>query len=51
MCCNVGYFGNNNSIPLLLDDLETLKDKGYDSADIAIVIGNSLSTTKRFGKI
>ena len=51
MGCNIGYFGNNNSIPLLLDDLETMKDKGYDSADIAIVIGNSLSTTKRFGKI
>ena len=40
-----------NSIPLLINGLERLEYRGYDSAGIAIVNENSLNVLKRSGKV
>ncbi len=46
----VGYVGDKNSIPLLLNGLERLEYREYDSARIAIVDENSLNVLKRSDK-
>ena len=51
MCGIIGYVGNNNSISLLLNGLERLEYRGYDSAGIAIVNEKSLNVFKRSGKV
>ena len=51
MCGIVGYVGYKNSIPVLINGLERLEYRGYDSAGIAIVNENSLNVLKRSGKV
>ena len=52
MCGIIGYVGNNNnSISLLLNGLERLEYRGYDSAGIAILNEKSLNVFKRSGKV
>ena len=43
--------GDKNSIPLLLNGLERLEYREYDSDCIAIVDENSLKFLKRSGKV
>lgn len=52
MCGIVGYVGSkNNALETLIDGLEKLEYRGYDSAGIAFVVNNNLNILKSKGKI
>lgn len=51
MCGIVGYIGKNNASNYLLDGLETLEYRGYDSAGIAILKDNVICVTKVVGRV
>ena len=51
MCGIVGYIGNDSAAPILLEGLEKLEYRGYDSAGVSVYNGQSLTTIKTKGKI
>ena len=52
MCGIVGYVGKNkNSLNVLIDGLERLEYRGYDSAGVAYVSNNELFIKKYEGRI
>ncbi|MDQ6655753.1 MAG: glutamine--fructose-6-phosphate transaminase (isomerizing) [Verrucomicrobiota bacterium] len=51
MCGIVGYVGRSEAGPILLDGLRRLEYRGYDSAGVAIVDGDSVETRKCAGRI
>ncbi len=51
MCGIVGYIGNKEKKEILLDGLQELEYRGYDSAGIAIIEGEKLSSFKAIGKL
>jgi glucosamine--fructose-6-phosphate aminotransferase (isomerizing) len=51
MCGIVGYIGKKNSLPIILEGLQRLEYRGYDSAGIALVKGEKLIVHKKAGKV
>jgi len=51
MCGIIGYSGQREPLPILLDGLSRLEYRGYDSAGIAIIDGESLTIEKKEGKL
>ncbi|MBT3797193.1 MAG: glutamine--fructose-6-phosphate transaminase (isomerizing) [Candidatus Marinimicrobia bacterium] len=51
MCGIIGYYGNKEITPILLNGLQRLEYRGYDSAGIALMDSNSIYTQKNSGKV
>ena len=51
MCGIVGYIGRRDCADVLMDGLEKLEYRGYDSAGIAVFDGGSIRTVKTRGKL
>ena len=51
MCGIVGYVGNKEKKEIILDGLQELEYRGYDSAGIATIKGDKLNNFKAIGKL
>ena len=51
MCGIAGYVGPKNAVDVVFDQLKRLEYRGYDSAGIAYLEGNSIKVTKKAGKL
>ena len=51
MCGLVGYIGDKQAAPILLDGLSKLEYRGYDSAGIAVFDGQEIQIKKTMGRL
>ena len=50
MCGIIGYTGAKDTVKVLLEGLETLEYRGYDSAGVALCTDSGITTVKSKGK-
>ncbi|MDR5709631.1 MAG: glutamine--fructose-6-phosphate transaminase (isomerizing) [Armatimonadota bacterium] len=51
MCGIMGYIGERNAVEVLLDGLQRLEYRGYDSAGIAVARNGTIAVRKTAGKL
>jgi glutamine---fructose-6-phosphate transaminase (isomerizing) len=51
MCGIIGYIGDKQVLPILIDGLRRLEYRGYDSAGVAVVHGGSIELRRSAGKL
>ena len=51
MCGIVGYIGENQAAPIILEGLARLEYRGYDSAGMAVFDGKEIKTRKATGRL
>ena len=51
MCGIIGFSGDRNCVPILLDGLGTLEYRGYDSAGVAVQTEGGIAVYKTKGRL
>src|SRR5579884_1686631 len=51
MCGIVGYIGQKSGVPVVLDGLQALEYRGYDSAGVAVVENHKGRAIKQVGRV
>jgi len=51
MCGIIGYTGHRQACSILLDGLQRLEYRGYDSAGVLVEDGGTFTTVKKSGKL